>query len=422
MIRGVYDKDADNHMKISNLQSNSKNAVKYISSEIAHICRDMEKRSPGSRGERKAAEYMAKVLHDQGGCKEPVIETFKAHPDSFYGYCRMSAVLDTVSCLGFFLHPVISLISGCISIFLFIFYFVMYKPIIDWMFPERESVNVTAIRPCEGEIKSRVFLNGHIDAAWEFTLNYHFGGVVFEIPNVMALIGITFYTVISACAVCGAGAWTLTAACWGLLFLPFFIAIWFTFNPKKVVDGANDNLSGCYMGITLLREMEQHGINLENTEVGVILTGSEEAGLRGAKAWTAAHQDEYRDVPTYIISIDTIHDPRFLAVNEYDLNGTVKADTALSAVFLQAAREVNVPCQRSRVPLLGGSTDSAAFTQGGFRSVGITGLNHKLEDYYHTRKDSYNHLNEEGLENCYKTTVRFLELIDQGVLDQPASR
>ena len=46
------------------------------------------------------------------------------------------------------------------------------------------------------------------------------------------------------------------------------------------------------MGITLLREMEQHGINLENTEVGVILTGSEEAGLRGAKAWTAAHQDE----------------------------------------------------------------------------------------------------------------------------------
>ena len=422
MIRGICDKDADNHMKISNLQLNSKKAVKYISSEIAHICRDMEKRSPGSRGERKAAEYMAKVLRDQGGCKEPVIETFKAHPDSFYGYCRMSAVLDTVSCLGFFLHPVISLISGCISIFLFIFYFVMYKPIIDWMFPERESVNVTAIRPCDGEIKSRVFLNGHIDAAWEFTLNYHFGGVAFEIPIVMALIGITFYTVISACAVCGAGAWTLTAACWGLLFLPFFIAIWFTFNPKKVVDGANDNLSGCYMGITLLREMEQHGINLENTEVGVILTGSEEAGLRGAKAWTAAHQDEYRDVPTYIISIDTIHDPRFLAVNEYDLNGTVKADTALSAVFLQVAREVNVPCQRSRVPLLGGSTDSAAFTQGGFRSVGITGLNHKLEDYYHTRKDSYNHLNEEGLENCYKTTVRFLELIDQGVLDQPASR
>ena len=406
-------------MKISNLQWNSGNAVKYISSEIAHICRDMEKRPPGSSGERKAAEYMAKVLRDQGKCKEPVIETFKEHPDSFYGYCRISALLDSISCLGFFLHPIISLISGCISVLLFIFYFVMYKPIIDWMFPEREGVNVTAVRPCDGEVKRRIFLNGHIDAAWEFTLNYHFGGIVFEIPNVMALIGVTFNIMISLCSICGAGTWTMTAARWGLLFLPFFIAIWFTFNPKIVVGGANDNLTGCYMGIALLREMEQHGISLENTEVGVILTGSEEAGLRGAKAWSAAHQDEYRDVPTFIVSFDTIHDPRFLAVNEYDLNGTVKADKALSDVFLQAAGEVNVPCQRGRVPLFGGATDSAAFTQGGFRSVAITGLNHKLEDYYHTRKDSCNNLNEEGLENCYRATVRFLELVDQGILDQP---
>ena len=62
-------------MKISDLQLNCKNAVKYISAEITHICRDMEKRSPGSSGERKAAEYMAKVLRDHGGCKEPVCRT-----------------------------------------------------------------------------------------------------------------------------------------------------------------------------------------------------------------------------------------------------------------------------------------------------------------------------------------------------------
>ena len=247
-------------------------------------------------------------------------------------------------------------------------------------------------------------------------------GDTISTPNVMAMIGVTFNVVISICSVCGAGAWTSAAARWGLLFLPFFIAVWFTFNPKIVVDGANDNLSGCYMGIALLREMEQHGISLKNTEVGVILTGSEEAGLRGAKAWSAAHQDEYRDVPTFIVTFDTIHDPCFLAVNDYDLNGTVKADAALSSAFLQAAGDVNVPCQRGCVPLLGGATDSAAFTQGGFRSVGITGLNHKLENYYHTRKDSYNNLNEEGLENCCKATVRLLELIDQGALDQPAFR
>ena len=388
-----------------------------MKNEITYICRDIPKRSPGSIGERRAAEYMASVLKERCGCKDPSIESFQEHPDSFYGYCRISGILDSAACLGFFLHPLVSLILGCISMFLFLFYFVLYLPVIDRFFPEREGTNVTAVRPCKGEVKRRVFFNGHIDAAWEFTLNYHFGGIVFEIPNVMALIGIVFYIAISICTLCNAGGWTETAAHWGLLFLPFFVAIFFTFNPKLVVDGANDNLSGCFMGITLLHEMEENGFVLENTEIGVILTGSEEAGLRGAKAWCKAHQNDYRDVPAYIISFDTIHDPRYLMVNERDLNGTVKADPALVETFLQAAKKAGVECSKGSVPLFGGATDSAAFTQGGFRSVGVTGLNHKLEDYYHTRRDTCDNLDEEGLENCYKATVRMLERIDAGALD-----
>ena len=42
----------------------------------------------------------------------------------------------------------------------------------------------------------------------------------------------------------------------------------------------------------------------------------------------------------------------------------------------------------------------------------VTGLNHVLEDYYHTRRDSWDNLNEEGLENCYKATIALLEKID----------
>ena len=98
------------------------------------------------------------------------------------------------------------------------------------------------------------------------------------------------------------GAWTRTAGLCGLAFVPFFLLVTQTYDPKRVVDGANDNLSGCCMGIALLREMERLGITPEHTEIGVILTGSEEAGLRGAKAWVAAHKGEYRDVPTYIVS------------------------------------------------------------------------------------------------------------------------
>ena len=218
---------------------------------------------------------------------------------------------------------------------------------------------------------------------------------------------------LSVCAISGAGLWVRTAALCGLIFVPFFILVAFTYNPKRIVDGANDNLSGCYIGIAILHEMEKRGIDLEHTEVGVILTGSEEAGLRGAKAWAKAHKNDYKDAPTYIISYDTIHDPKHFAVNTRDLNNTVKADAGLCDAFIRAAGAADVPCKRTKVPLFGGSTDSAAFTQGNFRSVGITGLSHVLEDYYHTRRDSCDNMDEKGLENCIRATVMFIDMMDE---------
>ena len=36
-------------------------------------------------------------------------------------------------------------------------------------------------------------------------------------------------------------------------------------------------------------------------------------------------------------------------------------------------------------------------------------MNHVLEDYYHTRKDTYTNLDAEGLADCYAISVRTLE-------------
>ena len=387
-------------------------AVSFALREITHICRDMKKRAPGSEGEREAAEYMAASLEKDCGCTDVKLETFKEHPASFYSYFYYSATLDTLCAVSFFIRPWLSILFGCLALILFLSHFVLYKKPIDPFYPEKESVNVTAVRRCAGEVRQRIFLNGHIDAAWEFPLNYHFGGIVFEIPGIMALCGVLFYIGISICTLCGAGAWVRIAALCGLIFIPFFMLVAFTFDPKHVVDGANDNLSGCYIGMAILHEMERLSITLEHTELGVILTGSEEAGLRGAKAWAKAHRDDYKDVPTYIICYDTIHDPNHLAVNTRDLNSTVKSCPELCDLFLDAAEKAGVTCKKSLVPLFGGSTDSAAFTQGGFRSIGITGLSHVLEDYYHTRRDSYDNLNEEGLENCMRATLALIDMLD----------
>ena len=396
---------------------NSRLSTAYIVDGITHVCRAMKPRSPGSAGEREAAQYMAGLLRRECGCGGAVVEPFEVHPASFYWYCRITGILGVMACLGYFLHPVVSLVPAALSGLLFLFFFVLYIPVLDPFFPKLEGANVTAVRPCSGEVRRRLFINGHIDAAWEFPLNYYFGGVVFEIPNAMSLTGVIVHIVIAVLTLCGLGGWTRIAALCALIFLPAYVAVFFTYNTRRVVDGANDNLTGCFLGIALLREMEQVKMDLEHTELGVILTGSEEAGLRGAKAWCRQHRDDYRDVPTYVVTFDTIHDPKFLMVNERDLNDTLDADPALSRVFYRACQDVGVPCRKGRIPLFGGSIDGAAFLQGGFRAVAITGLRHKLEDYYHTRRDTYDNLNEEGIENCYRAMVRMVELIDQGAAE-----
>ncbi|MBQ6060258.1 MAG: hypothetical protein IJL36_02325, partial [Clostridia bacterium] len=68
------------------LAENSGKCISGMRQEIARICRDFRRRSPGSESERKAAEYMAGLLRDDCGCTDVKVESFEEHPDSFYGY------------------------------------------------------------------------------------------------------------------------------------------------------------------------------------------------------------------------------------------------------------------------------------------------------------------------------------------------
>lgn len=410
-------------MNLQSIIDKKKEAAEYMVSEITHICKDFEKRDPGSKGEQQACEYMADVLKNECGCERADVESFKENPGSFFGwiYFTITFVLAAVA-ISFF-YPLVSIILIVVGLLIVFMQFGLYKKFIDRFFPEKTGHNVTAVKSCKGEVKRRIFFNGHPDAAWEWPVNYKLGGVGFEGHAVICGIGAVYYLVISIMLVAKNGLEYVSfdadetlglLRLIGLVFVPFLIGLYWMWNENRIVDGANDNLSGCYMGIAILKALKEEGIEFENTEVGVILTGSEEAGLRGAKAWCAAHNGEFDDVPTFIFSYDTIHDPKYLMTNYRDLNGTVKADKDVSDLFMEAAKELDISCKKGWVPPLGGATDSAAFAQAGFRATGVTGLNHKLEDYYHTRRDTYDNMNEQGLADCFAISVKALEMFDNG--------
>ena len=396
---------------------------KYMLDEITHIIKTFEKRAPGSKGEKQACEYMAQVLKKDCGCQTAEVESFKENPGSFYGWIYFTITFVLAAIVMFFICPIISVLliaAGLIIVFL---EFGLYKKCIDKLFPEKTGHNVTAFKKPTGEVKRRIIFNGHPDAAWEWPVNYALGGVGFEGHAIICGVGAVYYAVISVVyliqngftfGIIDSASPLYKAGLWGFLFIPFLIGLYFMVNYKRVVDGANDNLSGCYMGIAVMKALEDEGITLENTEVGVVLTGSEEAGLRGSKAWCEKHKGEFDDVPTFIFSYDTIHDPKYLMTNYRDLNGAVKADKDVSDLFMEASQELGIHCIKGWVPPLGGATDSAAFAQAGFRATGITGLNHKLEDYYHTRRDTYDNMDINGLSDCFAISVKVLEMFDNG--------
>lgn len=388
--------------------------AQYMVDEITHICTKFEKRDPGSRGELQACEYAAEQMKEYG-CDRVYVEGFKENPNSFFGWIYFTITFCFLALISYFFIPALSIAFIVLGLTLCVLQFGLYKKVVDKCFKEKTGHNATGFKKPTGEVKRRIIFNGHPDAVWEWPFKYKFKYIGFDFHMMVCFIG-AFYTLgIAIAKIAGiSDGLAFKLGLGALAFVPFWFGLYFMWNERSIVDGANDNLSGCYIGMAILKMLHDEGIEFENTEVGVVLSGSEEAGIRGAKAWCEAHKDEMTDVPTFIYSYDTITQSEFLSVNYRDLNGTVKVDKDVSDLFYEACQELQIPCGKGMVPPLGGATDSAAFAQAGLRSTGITALNHALPDFYHTRLDTPDSLNPKCLADCFAASVKVLELFDNG--------
>ena len=404
-------------MDLKKIIDKKNDAAQFMIDEITHICTKFEKRGPGSYGEQQACEYMAEQLKELG-CDTTYVDEFKENPGSFFGWIYITISCCFLALASYFFMPVLSIAFIVVGLTLCVLQFGLYKKTVDKLFKEKIGHNAAGFKKPTGEVKRRIIFNGHPDGAWEWPFKYMFTYLGFDIHMMLCFVG-AFYTIgIAIAKVAGAFAENpelgTKLGLGGLVFAPFWFGLYFMWNRNKIVDGANDNLSGCYIGIAILKALKDEGIELENTEIGVVLTGSEEAGLRGAKAWCEAHAHEFNDVPTFVYSYDTITQPEYMQVNYRDLNSTVKVDKDVSDLYYEACQELGIKCGKGVVPPLGGATDSAAFAQAGMRSTGVTALNHALPDFYHTRLDTPDALNKECLADCFAASVKVLEMFDNG--------
>ena len=421
---------------VKNYPSERRMYANYVVKNIKKICKEIGPRPSGSEKELQAQEMMAEDLRTS--CDEVKIESFRLAPAAFMAWVQLTVFCGVVSAVLLFLthwnfFPNQSLIFtavGTVLILIDLFFifneFLLYRQSLDIFFPKKESHNVIAVRKPTGEVKRRIIFSGHSDSApeWQFT---YWGGPKLVVPSIgLGLGGIVYVAIVSIIAFGSASGGTdlsqsklfFILSIIGICFTPFFLWCLLYYNPKRPVDGANDNLSGCLCSMAVPRFLQDHDIKLENTEVMVVLTGSEEAGLRGAKAFAKAHAAEFaaeKDVETVFIGSDTVRDFDFMAAYSRDMTGTVKNDMQVSKLLKEGAAIAGYDLPYKSVFF--GSSDAAAITQGGMKATCFAAMDPAPARYYHTRLDTADNLDLKTIEAGVDILLETLFLFDEKGLD-----
>lgn len=384
---------------------------------IKKICKDVGPRPAGSEQEHEAQKLMAAEL--DGACDKVEIEPFDVHPGAFLGWILTDGIMMIAAIVLFFFGmSAIALALCALSLIFAIVEFLLYKKLLDPFFPKKTSHNVVAVRKPKGEVKRRIIFSGHADSAneWRFT---YYGGSKLLVPIIgLSFVGILLGLVLGIWAVAAGHAFS--AADSGALnvmryvflaWIPILFTALFFENKKRPVMGANDDLTGCFISMAVVKYMQQHDIRFENTEVWVVLTGSEEAGLRGAKAFCKAHKNELSDVETVFVGLDTIRDYDFAAVYSRNLTGTVKNDAGACALVKEAAKQTGLDLPYKSVFF--GATDAAAVTQAGMKAVSVSAMDPAPAKYYHTRLDTADNLDIKTVEAVLGVALETAFLFDE---------
>ena len=174
-----------------------------------------------------------------------------------------------------------------------------------------------------------------------------------------------------------------------ILYAPLLLLVdWHT-----VVDGANDNLTGCFLSMSILKEMADKDMRYEDTEICCLITDGEEAGLRGAHAFASENVEELMKLNTLVIAVDTIHSVEELRIFSRGINYTESnSEEACNLLYFAGMKNgLDLPTAE----FYPGACDSEAFSVVGIKAAAICGVAFTPQDYYHNVKDTYTNLNPE---------------------------
>lgn len=401
-------------------------SVQYMKNQIRYMCTAFKGRSGGSAAEWGCQSHIRDEL---GRYADTVAEQeIEVHPDAGWGWivavalCGIVSIILPLANLQSVALAAVAFGASALAVAITVFHFLMGFHMLDRFFPKRRAKNVMAAVTPKGEVRRRIVFVGHADAAYEFTYSHRGGAkkvtrvaitAFASLAAVFLLQGAVFVGALAGGGVAG-GVWAWLRI--GVLALiPFFVEAMFFFNIRCVVDGANDNLSGCAVSMAALKALSRRDRRLDHTEVCCLITSSEECGLRGAHAFARGYAADNDGVDTVFLALDTLHDTEQLMVYTQGMNGFQRNSQEAADLVRAAGARMGISLPDAGSYL--GATDAEAFSRAGLKACALCGVDHTPQPYYHTRADRADSIDETCLEVCLALCVQMAQLADQEVTE-----
>jgi hypothetical protein len=411
--------------------------VDWTVREITNVIKRYGPRESGNENCLAVLKHIKKEMSTF--CDETKFEDFEIAPKAFLLFTKVVSlifiiatvvplllvyldVFDNIQPNVFFIPQIIAGSAALLAIIIAFVQVGLYIPFGDIFHKKHTAQNFYAVRKPKGEVKKRIIISGHVDAAFEWR---HI--MISERAHLMfPLMGFTIFSAAISVIVCvlsiiasfknlgGFGNFLVDYGFYFHMFTVLGMIFLFLFVDFDTVSpGANDNLTGTYAAVCAIRMLDMAGVELENTEVVALITDGEEAGLRGAKAWAKAHKEELTngDVETVVLCAETFGDMDYFKVYNRDMNSLVAHDKEFSAFVKEAGKDADYDMKYGSIFM--GSSDATAFTQEGIKCCTIAAMNPWPADYYHNRRDNADRLDSEvikaGFDVVLSTILKFDE-------------
>ena len=388
---------------VKNYDSKIREYTNYSYRQSKNACKNYGTRPAGGKNEKELQKHLVKELE---GCATTVkTEEFSFSKTNSFSeniftlvFIALAVLLAILDCFGIFGGH--SLPATGVAVCVLLGYANIFTGFTSKLLAKKfTSENIFATREADEKAEKRLILLANSDSADKRKFNTTIFAIISAAGFVVALLAVFLNASTDLFANNAALKYVSLAL---VVFVPV-AAIPLFADSNENSDGASKNLSGSFASIAVLKYLKDNNIEMPSAEICILITSAHEADCAGAKAFIKAHAEEFSDIPTICVGIDSI------AFDEKNLSVIKGKNNEKSLDFLKkGAEDASVEiCDSS----LQGKylPDITAFSAAGIDCCTIT----SLAENYEKAPDTHEDMKVKTIESALKTVVSGLFIYEE---------